>query len=283
MSGYSSGPPTEVAVEDPSSIKEPEPVEEPKPLVVRYNLNGDLYRLPTELLDSIYDSLSSGTSTAVDVKEHIDSTTYNPSFLPQICQTSVETLWDAAPAFIRNAIFETRSFKANRFLHQFLESVPNGHGFDSVKRLHFHSFQHFPQNSDLVSSDIALMKRCSSLHTVLLNFHVSKLVTPEPRWDPYDEGLTASHPRSVEEIVEHYQLEGLIECAALKKIVFVGIDQYAIGRSCSADPLTALHDLGAWLKEQFAERKKRYVDIGYYYRCGRYLTDLYHLDAEVET
>ncbi|KAF2647334.1 hypothetical protein K491DRAFT_685609 [Lophiostoma macrostomum CBS 122681] len=195
---------------------------------------------PLEIRESIYTAIVAQEPNSIDCESFRETTKaiWCPSFLPNTCRTSRAILNEAAPVFIRNSVFQVRRYYSGTYQSStFLATLDNG--FQSIRELNFSAFCDFPGINNVEprsvdqfqkiteNEDIELMARCPGLHTLHLAMQPTSLVERRqstnccmmspgfgsPCYEKYD-------PIPLDQLVQHYALEGIFRCGGLRKIVF---------------------------------------------------------------
>jgi len=222
----------------------------------------DLPRLPLELCEKIYEEVmrqDQYLDEAVWVAHHTNSNPIFPSFLPIVCFASKRTFKEAVPVYIRNTQFVVNSVVSNKFLTTFLESLLDSH--DGVKQLSFPWFDCFPgmDKEDIdCNLDLELMSRCGALNSVKITFHVKQL----REWclyGDYDEDGLTSVPKTLSEIIKHYNFEQIFNSGNLRKIIWQGIGSYWLEDATCGSLRNVLAELATWVETEFLQRNNQKI------------------------
>ncbi|KAF2246891.1 hypothetical protein BU26DRAFT_488295 [Trematosphaeria pertusa] len=222
------------------------------PIEIREMIWEEAIRGMRYLIDSTRGRYGHHSLDAVEIRQYDEGREHRPRFLPSVCLVSKSTMAEAVAVFIRNSTFMVSSIGGNRFLEAFLT---RHNSFPNIRSLRFDFFDCFPEGYE-ENADLALAAKCTGLATIQFTFHSSKLI----HWvledgDDYDEDGLTSLARPVEQLVERYKLRQLLECKKLDKVIWQRKGYHYDGAE------VALQNLGTWVKDQFAEKKRIITNV----------------------
>lgn len=178
-----------------------------------------------------------------------------PKFLPALCFASKQFFLDSVSVIIRHIEWVLTCTSANGALTFWLETLPEKAGFRCVRKLWFRNIYNFPGTHELpINLDMELMTRCHALTHLKLTFTDHSLTEAAPSNSKF-----LYKVKSVQEIVDFYDLEKIFLCEKLRVITFDGVlspwnpfrDEQAL---CDGDPRARLRELATWIKDEYPQR-----------------------------
>ncbi|KAF2648415.1 hypothetical protein K491DRAFT_684717 [Lophiostoma macrostomum CBS 122681] len=227
--------------------------------------------LPLEIREQVFeDAMRAGghLDRRVDVWEFQNCFTSVEwtAWLPAVCWASKKTRIEAAPVYIRNVHWVIRRIEANRYFTQFLETIPDDKGILAAQHMCFTSFHWFPGIEKCgKNSDIELMSRTTGLTRLLMTFHMEKLTKRAP-----EDSDQYYMPKSVQELVDFYGLQGITRARNVEHIHFDGIIGSNFEVNCSGSLKDRMRDLIEWIKEEFRRTLKKEIETELTWRSYMY-------------
>jgi hypothetical protein len=186
----------------------------------------------------------------------------SPPYLPNVCKVS-ELKGEASPVYIRECEFILRSHVALQFLITFLDTIPERKGYAAVRALRFSSFHWF--KGGVENLDMRFITGCPALEKLTLRFHVKVCMTMREVESGSNEENGGKKRqvvlKSVDEIVEFYQLHKIFKCGCLKEVQFEGVRDEEFEKDCLGDAQGQIVALAAWMKKGF-EKMDRVIETG---------------------
>ncbi|KAF2822986.1 hypothetical protein CC86DRAFT_423059 [Ophiobolus disseminans] len=147
-------------------------------------------------------------------------------FLLDICFMSRQTRDDILAVYIRHARFDIESSSDVPYFRRFIESIPNG--ADHVRELFFKDFDKFPEY-DKTSDEftptkpgLELAVACSDLRALRLRFETSFFTNVT--WDSVL-SMRVYPPDTHQKVAVTYQIQRLLDCKRLRKVVLEGMPE----------------------------------------------------------
>ncbi|KAL1794395.1 hypothetical protein ACET3X_007816 [Alternaria dauci] len=176
-----------------------------------------------------------------------------PKFLPDLCFTSKKTFEETVISFIIASRFQVCSYKDNLFLRAFLEADKGR--FEQIRQLDFDFFSRY-KGDTTENADLELVVQCTGLRNIKLGFHKEELTyyRLEDEW----EMRCSTQPCSAADLFAKYKLSRLLDCGMLGTIIIEHSGYFSEAAEGAAE------ELGAMLKEKFAEKvSKQAVELVY--------------------
>jgi hypothetical protein len=173
----------------------------------------------------------------------IGCNTSHPHFMHSLVDVSERTRNAIIAVQMRNSRFMISSIRDNMFFRRFIASVQDGP--KHVRELHFDNFDFFPDHDPTTgariprNSDLDLAVDCTGLHTMRITMGRRFLGTTDTNGN-YTE-------KTVQELVDKYRFDRLLDCGKLRKIILDG-------KHGPFGSVKVLDDLANWIKAGFAKK-----------------------------
>ncbi|CAO2656825.1 Nn.00g056280.m01.CDS01 [Neocucurbitaria sp. VM-36] len=191
-------------------------------------------------------------------------------WLPMLAFTSKQMLGEVAVYMLQNTeridlkyVYQNTDFKIATWFRKFLEAIPGGDGATAVKHLnfpHMHWFNYMCHVPALSNPSVELMVACSNLRKVDMTFHYTKVSV-------FDEDLGRRVPKSVDEILDQFDIRPILKCRSLERVYFDGIYDRP-SRGGDQSHLDALVELGKWIVKGFIVEQERNIEVEVHRRSG---------------
>jgi hypothetical protein len=149
-----------------------------------------------------------------------------------------------------------KPFKIVPWFTQFLSTFHQNEAFKAIKQINFpHAYRYNERRVgnviDEQNPDIQLMLHCTNLDTIAMTFKYTKLMRRRRH------GFLSGKPRDLQEFLEFYQLQPMLEHKSVKQVYLVGIHP----QSEDQDWLRCLREFGKWIVKGYKEKQGRVVDV----------------------
>ena len=254
----------------------PPPAPPPAPRFDRFR------ELPLELREMIYAAAMDDVSSSVKVSAG-DFKGERPKLLPAVCFASQQTFAEAVPMFLRTRSFNLGSdYHTTSAFYKFLESVPNGAGFRSVrsvKFLHLHHYAPAPAPAPDAEAPATTSASGSTAwfnhypHSILQHCSTVRHITLEIRAsyfrhfrtvDELRRGLDLYCRTPLQDVLDKFRLGPLFELRRLRSIELLCSmgDMWAANFGC--EPTAFFDEFLAWFRAQLDKHGLRVtLDVKY--------------------